>query len=141
MYRFIEETAAGCMTREVKTVTRETEMHSLLGLFERDKFNAYPVTEDAHVIGLVTKFDFLNCFAFAPAQMVPRYEALMSRTVADIMNPAFIYVSGVTKLTRVLQLMVEHRTQSIPVIEGERLAGIISSEDVMRSLRKCATDD
>jgi CBS domain-containing protein len=56
------------------------------------------------------------------------------------MVPDFIYVREETKLTRVLQLMVDHRIRSMPVIEDDqRLAGMISREDVMRSLRRCVS--
>jgi CBS domain-containing protein len=135
VYRFIEETVAGHMTRAVKTVTRELNVRELGGMFERDDFNTYPVEEDGQVIGIVTKFDLLKCFAFTPNQMVPRYRELMSRTVADVMISEFIYVRPDTRLTRVLQLMVEHRIRSIPVIDGDhRLAGIIAREDVLRAL-------
>ena len=48
--------------------------------------------------------------------MIPRYEELMKQTVADIMTPDFIYVRLETKLTRVLQLMVDHRIRSMPVM-------------------------
>jgi len=137
LYKFLEETAADCMTRSVKTVTRDLTMRALLLLFERDDFNAYPVVESAYAVGLVTKLDFLKCFAFSPAQMVPRYDDLMNKVVADVMSPTFIYVGEATKLTRVLQLMVEHRVRSIPVIDAERLVGIVSREDVMRSLKRC----
>ena len=69
--------------------------------------------------------------------MMPRYDDLMKRTVADIMTSEFIYVGTDTRLTRVLQLMVDHRIRSMPVIDGDqRLAGIISREDVMRALRR-----
>lgn len=71
--------------------------------------------------------------------MVPRYDDLMNQTVANIMTPDFIYVRGDTKLTRVLQLMVDHRIRSIPVIEGDqRLVGMISREDLMRALQRCS---
>ena len=142
MYRFLEETVAGHMTRAVKTVTRELNVRELGGMFERDDFNTYPVEEDGQVVGIVTKFDLLKCFAFKPSQMVPRYSELMNRTVADIMISDFIYVRSDTKLTRVLQLMVEHRLRSIPVIDsGHRLAGIIAREDVVRALAACASHE
>jgi CBS domain-containing protein len=70
--------------------------------------------------------------------MVPRYTELMNRTVADVMISEFIYVRPDTRLTRVLQLMVEHRLRSVPVIDGDhRLAGIISREDILRALDAC----
>ena len=136
MYKFLEETVAGHMTRAVKTVTRELTVRDLGDMFERDDFNAYPVEEDGQVVGIVTKFDLLKCFAFTPNQMVPRYGELMNRTVADVMTSEFIYVRTDTKLTRVLQLMVEHRIRSVPVIDSDhRLAGIIAREDVLGRLR------
>jgi predicted transcriptional regulator len=139
VYKFLEQTVADHMTRAVKTVTREVAMRELGGMFERDDFNAYPVEDDGQIIGLVTKFDLLKCFAFTPNQMIPRYEDLMKRTVADVMISEFIYVRSDTKLTRVLQLMVEHRFRSIPVIDsGHRLAGIIAREDILRALDACA---
>lgn len=137
MYSFLEQIVADYMTRDVKTVRRSVTLHELGDLFERDDFNVYPVDENAQVLGVVSKFDYLSCFVFTPAHMMPRYDDLMKRTVADIMTSEFIYVGKGTRLTRVLQLMVDHRIRSMPVIDNDqRLAGIISREDVMRALQR-----
>lgn len=139
MHNFLEATAGQYMTRTVKTVTRDVTMRELQRMFKADDFNCYPVREGSETIGLVSKFDFLKCFAFNPGRMVPAYDDLLSRTVADVMTPEFIYVDPATKLTRVLQLMVDHRMKSIPVLDtGQRLAGIIAREDVMRALAASA---
>jgi CBS-domain-containing membrane protein len=141
MYRFIEQTVDDYMTREIKTVSRDVAMDELNNLFAADDFNAYPVIDQTQMVGLVTKFDFLKCFALTLTSMVPRYDELMKRTVSDVMIHEFIYVNTTTKLVRVLQLMVEHRLRSIPVLDaGQRLVGIISREDVMRALRDCTND-
>lgn len=139
MYKFLEQVTADAMTRNAKTVSRHVTLRELGELFEKEDFNAFPVEENSpQVVGLVSKFDYLANFIFTPAHMVPRYDDLMKRTVADIMTPEFIYVRKETKLTRVLQLMVDHRLRSMPVIEGDqRLAGMISREDVMRALQRC----
>lgn len=139
LYKFLEATVAGYMTRTVKTVTRGLTVRELSEMFERDDFNAYPVEEDAQVVGIVTKFDLLKCFVFTPSQMVPPYEHLMNRAVGDVMISEYIYVRTDTKLTRVLQLMVEHRIRSVPAIDTEhQLAGIIARRDVLRALASCA---
>lgn len=138
MDSFIEQIVADHMTRDVKTVTRGVTLRELGDLFEREDFNTYPVEENGHVVALVSKFDLLACFVFTPAHMMPRYDELMKRTAADIMTSDFIYVGTDTRLTRVLQLMIDHRIRSMPVIDSDqRLAGIISREDVMRALRRC----
>ena len=139
MYKFLEKTVAGYMTHAVKTVTREHTVRDLSEMFERDDFNAYPVEDDGQVVGIVTKFDLLKCFVFTPSQMVPPYEHLMNRTVGDVMTSEFIYVRTDTKLTRVLQLMVDHRIRSVPAIDSDhRLVGIIARRDVLRALADCA---
>jgi CBS domain-containing protein len=139
VYKFLEQTVAGHMTQAVRTVTRELTVRDLSDMFERDDFNAYPVEDDAQVVGIVTKFDLLKCFVFTPSQMVPHYERLMNRTVADVMTSEFIYVSTDTKLTRVLQLMIDHRIRSVPAIDNDhRLVGIIARRDVLKALADCA---
>jgi CBS domain-containing protein len=141
LYKFLEQMTADSMTPNAKTVSRSLTLRELEDLFEQDDFNSYPVEENSQIIGLVSKFDFLACFVFTTARMTPRYDDLMKQTVADIMTPEFIYVRGETRLTRVLQLMVEHRIRSMPVIEGDQqLVGMISREDVMRTLQRCTSE-
>lgn len=136
LYRFIEQTVDRYMTREVRTVSRDLTMGALNDLFAADDFNAYPVVDRNAVVGVVSKFDFLKCFSLTQSSILPPYGDLMKRTVADVMVHEFIYVNAATRLARVLQLMVEHRLRSIPVLgEGHRPVGIISREDVMRALR------
>jgi CBS-domain-containing membrane protein len=135
MHRFLEASAGDYMTRTVQTVGRDTTMRELQRMFDEVDFNAFPVRENDDIVGLVTKFNFLKCFAFSPGRMVPGYDDLLSRRVAEVMTPEFIYVDAGTKLPRVLQLMVDHRIKSIPVLDaGQRLVGIIAREDIMRAL-------
>ena len=106
-------------------------MRELGALFEKHDFNAFPVVEDG------SKFDFLRAFAFTSSQVVPHYDELMGRPVADVMTEAVVHVDPASPLTRVLQLMVSLKTRSFPVMNAERqLEGIISREDVMRALKE-----
>lgn len=142
MYTFLDQITADYMTRAPKVVTRDISLRELGDLFERDDFNAYAVVDQSQVIGVVSKFDFLASFVFTPAHMMPRYDDLMRLTVIDVMTSEFIYVGTETKLTRVLELMVNHRIRSMPVIERDQgLAGMISRSDVMRALQSCARDN
>jgi predicted transcriptional regulator len=129
------------MTRNVRTVQRDHNLLALSEMFEQDDFNSYPVEDDGQIVGIVTKFDILKCFAFTPSQMLPRYHDLMSRKVGDVMTPEFIYVSPDTRLTRVLQIMVEHRIRSIIVLDSaEKLVGIVAREDVIAALKATASE-
>ena len=140
MFRFLESTAAQFMTPKVKTVTRQCTMGELETMFAQHDFDAYPVVDNGHMLGIVTKFDFLRVFAFTTGQLMPSYDEWMKRTVGDVMTEGIIHVEPATPLTRVLQLMVTHRIRSFPVLGPDReLFGMISRGDVMRALKQ-ATD-
>jgi CBS domain-containing protein len=141
MYRFLAGTADKYMTRVVTTVTRQTTMHELEALFEKHDFNSLPVVEDGKMLGIVTKFDFLRAFSFTTGQMVPHYDELMRRPVAEMMTEAVVHVEPAAPLTRVLQLMVNLRSRGFPVIGPDRqLVGMISREDVIRALKEATQD-
>ena len=137
LYRFLGCAADQYMTRAVISVTGAVTMVELEALFERYDFNSFPVVEEGRILGIVTKFDFLRAFVFTTEQMVPHYDVLMRRRVADVMTKAVTHVEPTTPLTRVLELMVSSATRSLPVLSLEHeLVGIISREDVMRALRE-----
>lgn len=139
LYKFLEQVVSDYMTRDVATVPPTMAIRELGQRFKETDFNSFPVVDNGQVVGVVSKFDYLACFEFTPARMVPRYDDLMRRTVAGVMTREFIYVGHDTKLTRVLQLMIEHRLRSLPILDaGSRLVGIIAREDVIRALEYCA---
>lgn len=137
MYRFLEWTVGQYMTRQVKTVSRQTTLHELEDLFARHDFNAFPVVEGKAMVGLVTKFDFLKAFAFTTGQLVPRYDEIMKRTVGEVMTEAVVHVEPAAPLTRALQLMVNLKAKSFPVLAPDKqLVGVIAREDIMRALKE-----
>jgi CBS domain-containing protein len=142
VHRFLEGIAEEYMTRAVTTVARQTTMRELGKLFERHDFNSLPVVEDKKMLGIVTKFDFLRAFAFTTGQMLPHYDELMRRPVAEVMTEAVVHVEPTAPLTRVLQLMVSLKNRSFPVMGLDRqLLGMISREDLMRALKEATQDD
>jgi CBS domain-containing protein len=129
------------MTTAVKTVTLRLTMRELEVLFDEHDFNAFPVVDDGKMLGIVTKLDFLRAFAFTSGRMVPHYDELMRRPVMEVMTEAVVHVEPTAPLTRVLQLMVDLKVRSFPVIgAGGRLVGMISREDVMRALREATPE-
>ena len=141
MFRFLESTAAQYMTRDVKSVTRQRKLAELETLFAQYDFDALPVVEDRKLMGIVTKFDFLRAFGFTTGQLVPSYDALMKRTVGEVMTEGVVNVEPATPLTRVLQLMVGLKIRSFPVLGPDReLLGMISRGDVMRALKQATQE-
>jgi CBS-domain-containing membrane protein len=139
VYEFLEETVANNMIRRVRSLGPETTVRDLYRLFATDGFDAYPVVQDDHaLVGMVSKLDALKVFAFTQQQMLPHYKEGLATTIDQIMSRDVVAVDPKTRLQRVLQLMVEHRVKSLPVVDLERrLVGIIAREDVMRAMERC----
>jgi CBS domain-containing protein len=73
--------------------------------------------------------------------MVPHYDELMQRPVAEMMTGVVVHVEPTAPLTRVLQLMVSLKSRSFPVIGPDRqLLGIIQREDAIRALKEVTQD-
>jgi CBS domain-containing protein len=132
---FVKLQTKAAMTKTVLTIPRRMTLRELDYLFEIHDFNSFPVVEDHHLIGIVSKFDFLKNFIFTPNSVFPDYDELMKRMVEEIMTLEVHTVHLTTPLTRVLQMMVDLKNKSFPVVDDKgRVLGIISRGDIIRAL-------
>ncbi len=137
MYEFLQETVGNNMTRSVRSIVPETTVGDLYRLFAADDFDCYPVVRDNALVGVVSKLDALKVFAHSRDHMLPPYKDGMATTVDEIMTGNVIAVDPEAKLQRVLELMVNHRLRSLPVVDQWRnLVGIIAREDVVRAMER-----
>jgi CBS domain-containing protein len=136
MRGFIDLKVSDAMTHPVTTVSPAATVAELEALFERYDYNSLPVVQEERLVGIVTKFDFLRNFIFTPASVLPHYDTLMQRPISTIMQHDVVTVTADLPLTRVLQMMVDMRSKSFPVLSDGHLVGIISREDVIRALRR-----
>ncbi|HEX5163988.1 MAG TPA: CBS domain-containing protein [Thermomicrobiales bacterium] len=51
--------------------------------------------------------------------------------VANIMTTSVVSVSRTTEVTEVARLMVEHAVSGLPVVEGDRVVGIVTERDLI----------
>ncbi len=136
MKNFVNLFVKDAMLKDVVTVSPEMTVREVEALFEKYDFYSFPVIEGGKVVGIVTKLDFLKHFIFTPSSIVPQYDRLLEDKIRAIMNPKVFRLSVDTPLTRVLELMVETRIRSFPVVDSDnRLLGVISREDIMKMLK------
>ena len=57
----------------------------------------------------------------------------ISTTVRDVASKDLVTVTADEDLDRALQLMAQHQVRRIPVVEGDRVVGIVSQADVARA--------
>lgn len=122
------------MTKEVVTVTPQTDLKSLKEMFERYDFNSFPVLENGKVVGVVSKLDLLRAFTAGINVSIGRFMKLYSQFTSDIMHTATIHVSPEDDVSVAADYMVEFKLRSIPVMEKGELRGMISRQDIIRCL-------
>jgi len=140
-YSFLQRRVAQYMTPAPRTVPPTLTLGALDALFAQHRFNAFPVEEEGRLVGYVTQLDFLKAFGFSTKSLVPHYDELMMTEIRRVMSASVVTVEADAPLTRVLQLLLEMRARSFPVVdEAGKLVGIIAREDLMRALRESAKE-
>ena len=94
------------------------------------------VTEDARVIGIVTDRDIrLNLPSPATSLSVWEINHLLARlTVREIMSASVIVVDPDRSVAEAARIMTDHKIGALPVVDGTRLAGIITESDFVRAV-------
>jgi len=141
MYEFLGYRVEHVMTTSVITVAPDATLGEAESLFAAHDFNLLPVVRGDRMRGILTKLDLLRAFDFSTESIVPHYEEIMARPVSAVANPTVVTLPRDYPLTRVIDRMVETRWRSFPVVEGERLVGVVSRSDVLLALRRAASGE
>ena len=92
------------------------------------------VDQEGHLVGIVTRGDIRGAEP-SQATSLSIYELnyLLSRlTLERIMTKDPITVIPDTTLGDAARLMLEHKIAGLPVVEGQRVVGIITESDIFR---------
>jgi CBS-domain-containing membrane protein len=140
------------MTREVITVTPDTEILKAAQLLLEKRINGLPVVDEAgQLVGLLCQSDlvaqqkkiplpslFTLLEGFVPLTSMKKIdrevEKIAAVTVGQAMTPDPVTVYPQTDIEEVAALMADKKYHTLPVIEDGRLVGIVGKEDVLRTL-------
>ena len=138
MYDFLNYRASHALTAKPVTIEPNSTIRQAEEVFQAHHFNALPVMSGDELVGWLTKLDVLKAFRFSDDSIFPQYEQIMERPVRSAMTPAgeVVHVTSGAPLTRVLEKMVKLQAKSLPVIDDDRLIGVIAREDLLTALRK-----
>jgi CBS domain-containing protein len=105
-------------------ITPEASVFDAIKLMADKNIGALPVMSRGMMVGIFTERDYT------------RKIALMGKTskdtrVMDVLSDEVICVSPNDSIEECMQLMTEHRIRHLPVVEGEKLLGIVSIGDLV----------
>jgi CBS domain-containing protein len=140
------------MTKEVVTVTKETNLRALAGIFETRRFGTLPVVDEAgSLIGVVTASDMveqgrnlhiptvISIFDWViPLQgertLERELQKMTAQTVGEICSTDVVTIAPSDTVSTAADIMSSRKLHALPVVEGNKLVGIVSRIDIIRAL-------
>ena len=109
--------------RDVDTVSPDETVYDALALMAEKEIGALVVVENGKMVGILSERDYAR-------KIILKGKSSRETAVREIMTSEVIHTSPDQKVRKCLSLMTKHRFRHIPVLEEERLVGILSIEDV-----------
>jgi CBS-domain-containing membrane protein len=155
--------ARDVMTRNVISVPPDgTVADAVQLMLDRGISGLLVVDASGVLVGIVTEGDLLRRdelgterrrswwlrLLASPGRQAADFTRTHGRKVDDVMTRDVISVDANAPLEQIVALMEEHRVKRVPVLDGDRVAGVVSRADLLRALavvarehRETAADD
>jgi acetoin utilization protein AcuB len=117
------------MTSPAIVITAALPVQAALELMNSRSVRRLPVIERGRLVGIVTRSDLHAVLGIERATRRGH-----GKTVADVMARAPESVSADDTLERAAQIMLRHKVSGLPVVDGDRVAGILTESDLFRAL-------
>lgn len=119
--------ASDVMNRPVISARPKASARDVVLQLNTGLYSGMPVTETGgKVIGIITELDLLSAVADG--------KELVKTTVEEIMSREVVTVNPDTPVIEIVQIMRDKNLLRVPVVKENKLVGIVSRSDILRSL-------
>ncbi|MCX6814791.1 MAG: CBS domain-containing protein [Candidatus Aenigmarchaeota archaeon] len=120
------------MTRNVVTVQRDTPLREAAEIMADNHIGCLVVKAGGKVSSIITDRDMLVFIADESHRNLDSYR------VKDVMSDYVITIRSTSPVEKAVELMTENRIKKIPVVDDDRLVGIITMSDIIWAQPKLA---
>lgn len=125
------------MTRNPVTATPDMSIAEASALMKQEKVHRLPVLDrEKKLVGIITEKDILYATP-SPASSLSIHEMayLLSKlTVKKLMSKNVVTINKDTTVEEAARMMVDQDLSSLPVLEGDKLIGIVTKSDMFKIL-------
>jgi CBS domain-containing protein len=140
------------MTKELITVSPQTEIAGAAKLLLEKRINGLPVIDESgKLVGILCQSDLVAqqksipipsvytlLESFIPLTSLKRIDKEVRKIAAlkveQAMTPNPVTVGPETDIEDVARLMVDKKYHTLPVMEGDKIVGVVGKEDVLKTL-------
>jgi CBS domain-containing protein len=118
------------MSRPAVTVAGTAPITEALRLMALNRIHYLAVLDDqVGLVGIVNADD---------VQGTRRPEGSVAHTVTDVMSHPVVSIGPDAPLSEAMHVMASHRIGALPVVDGERIIGMLTQSDVVTALGRQA---
>lgn len=125
------------MTQPVITAPPDMPIQEALNLMREKRIHRLPVVDSqGRLKGIVSDRDLLHASpSDATSLSIWELNYLLSKVVLkDVMTKSVITVEGDSRIRETARIMVDKQIHGLPVMEGDKLVGIITETDLFKVL-------
>jgi len=130
------ESVTRVMTSNPVSISRNESISAARKLLEEKGIHHLPVTDGDNLVGILTSNDLLRVsFGEFGNQDARSLDAILDHTykLADLMNTPTTIASSET-VRDAATILASHNFHSLPVVDGDKLVGIVTSSDLIHYL-------
>lgn len=144
--------ASDIMTTDVITVQKDTSLKDLAKLLYENHINGVPVVDtDGLLIGIICESDLIRkdkklhiptvvaifdwvLYLERPKKIEKEIQRVNATKVEDLYTKKVVTVDEKMPVDEIATIMEQKKISTIPVMDGDRLVGIIGKTDLIRTL-------
>ena len=111
------------MTENPRSIAASASVVEAARLMREAHIGSLPITDDEKLVGMITDRDITT-------RVVAEAADPNTTSVEDVYSRDLISVEPDQALDEALQLMARHQVRRLPVVENDRLVGIVAQADV-----------
>jgi len=113
------------MTRDVRACEPYATVADAAKVMAQEDVGPVPIVEEGRLVGIVTDRDIV-------VRVVAEGRDPNATTVKEIASTELVTVAPDDDLDEALHLLAERQVRRLPVVEGDRLVGIVAQADIAR---------
>jgi len=118
---------ANLLSRACITVQHDHTLRQVADILSGNNIGAVPVLDDTgHLAGIISERDLVRTMT--------EKITLDTGTAADLMTRQLVTASSDISSSELMTLMTQHKIRHIPIVDGQKLLGIVSIGDVVKRL-------
>lgn len=121
--RFVLETKP----REVYWLGPDASVYEAIELMATKSIGAVLVLEEGKLVGIISERDYAR-------KVILKGKSSRETAIKEIMSSPVIFVTPECRVDEAMKLMTERRIRHLPIVENDRVIGVVSIGDLVKFL-------